>query len=113
MSRPRFLMVKLLICLFCAVLIAAAMLELRQQRMNLGFESSQIHRDIERAQVRLWNHQLQIGIYTAPNAIDQTVRQHQLNLKAPTPTGTETGSGAASPAAAPAPAPADSGDAAE
>lgn len=102
-------MVKLLICLFSAVLIAAAMLELRQQRMNLGFESSQMHRDIERAQVRLWNQQLQIGIYTAPNAIDQTVRQHQLNLRAPVPAG--TGTGTATPAAAPAPA--DSGDSAE
>ncbi len=107
MSRPRFLMVKLLICLLTAVLIAAAMLELRQQRMNLGFQSSQIHRDIERAQVRLWNQQLQIGIYTSPNAIDQTVRQHQLNLKSPTPA-------AGSPAApAEAPAPTDSSDAAE
>lgn len=107
MSRPRFYMVKLLICLFCAVLIAAVMLELRQQRMNMGFESSQIHRDIERAQVRLWNQQLQIGIYTAPNAIDQTVRQHQLNLKAPRPV--PAGSGTA----ADAPAPIDSSDAAE
>lgn len=78
-------MVKLLICLFSALLIAAAMLELRQQRMNLGFEASQIHHDIQRAQVRLWNQQLQIGIYTAPNAIAQTVRQHQLNMKSSTP----------------------------
>jgi hypothetical protein len=100
-------MVKLLICLFCALLIAAAMLELRQQRMNLGFESSQIHRDIERAQIRLWNQQLQIGIYTAPNAIDQTVRQHQLNLTRPAPAVTGTGA-TATPAA-----PADDSDAAE
>lgn len=111
MSRPRFLMVKLLICLFSALLIAAAMLELRQQRMNLGYESSQIHREIERAQIRLWNQQLQIGIYTAPNAIDQTVRQHQLNLTRPTPGGAATGAPAG--AAAPVAVPFDSSDAAE
>lgn len=85
-------MIKLLLCLFVALAIAAAMLELRQQRMNLGFESSQLHREIERSQTKLWNQQLQIGIYTAPNAIQQTVRQHNLNLSAPTPT---PGSGSA------------------
>lgn len=76
-------MVKLLICFVCAVVLAGVVLELRQQRMNLGFECSQLHRDIERSQVKLWNQQLQIGVYTAPNAIADTVRQHQLNLSVP------------------------------
>ena len=76
-------MVKLLICFVCTLVLAGVMLELRQQRMNLGYDCTQLHRDIERSEIKLWNQQLQIGVYTAPNAIAETVRQHQLNLTAP------------------------------
>jgi hypothetical protein len=76
-------MVKLWICLICAAVVAGVMLELRQQRMNLGYECSRLHRDIGRTQVKLWNQQLQIGVYTAPNAINENVRQHRLNLISP------------------------------
>ena len=58
-------------------------LQLRQQRLELNYKISQLHRQIESHQAKLWNQQLQIAVYTAPNAIAETVRQHQLNLMAP------------------------------
>jgi len=73
-------MLKLLICLVCAVLIAVAMLHLRQQRLELDHQANLLHNQIEAQQAKLWNQQLQIAVYTAPNAISKTVGDHSLRL---------------------------------
>ena len=73
-------MLKLLLCLFSAVLIAVLLLHLRQQRLELNHEANLLHNRIEAQQARLWNQQLQIAVYTAPNAISQTVGTHSLKL---------------------------------
>jgi cell division protein FtsL len=73
-------MLKLLICLVCAVLIAVAMLHLRQQRLELDHQANLLHNQIEAQQAKLWNQQLQIAVYTAPNAISKTVGDHSLKL---------------------------------
>src|SRR5437868_12744294 len=73
-------MLKPFLCLFCAVLIAVLMLHLRQQRLELNHQANLLHNQIEAQQARLWNQQLQIAVYTAPNAISKTVGDHSLKL---------------------------------
>ncbi len=66
-------MVKLLVCLLSGLVISIAQLQLRQQRLNLNYQANQLHNQIEAQQAKLWNQQMQISVYTAPNAIAQTV----------------------------------------
>ena len=73
-------MVKMLVCLVCAMGLAVMTLQLRQQRLELNYKISQLHRQIESHQAKLWNQQLQIAVYTAPNAIQQTVSNHDLHM---------------------------------
>ena len=82
-------MLKLLLCVLSAAVLAAMVLQLRQQRQELGYQNSRLHDQIKDQQARLWNQQLQIAVYTAPNAITQTVANHDLKLvpQAPLPAG--------------------------
>ena len=73
-------MLKLVLCLTFAVVIAAAMLQLRQQRLELNHNANTLHNKIESQQARLWSQQLQIAVYTAPNAIARTVGDKNLKL---------------------------------
>ena len=73
-------MLKLLLCLFSSVLLGVLMLQLRQQRLELNHQANKLHNQIEAHQAKLWNQQLQIAVYTAPNAISQTVGAHELKL---------------------------------
>ena len=79
-------MLKLLLGLFCSVLLAVVMLQLRQQRLELNHQANTLHNRIEAQQAKLWNQQLQIAVYTAPNAISQTVGAHDLKLVPQSPT---------------------------
>ncbi len=78
-------MLKLLICIFCCTLLGAIMIELRQQRLELNFQSNRLHNQIEQSQSKLWNQQLQIAVYTAPNAISETVGKRDLKMVPQTP----------------------------
>jgi len=82
-------MVKMLICLLSAMGLAVMTLQLRQQRLELNYKINQLHREIESHQAKLWNQQLQIAVYTAPNAIQQTVSNRDLHLvpRSPMPEG--------------------------
>ena len=82
-------MLKLLLCVLTAAVLAALVLQLRQQRQELGYQNSRLHDQIKGQQARLWNQQLQIAVYTAPNAIRQTVSNHDLKMvpQAPLPRG--------------------------
>ena len=73
-------MLKLLLCLACSVVIAVVMLQLRQQRLELNHQANTLHNKIESQQARLWSQQLQIAVYTAPNAISKTVGDKNLKL---------------------------------
>ena len=73
-------MLKLLLCLIFAVVIAAVMLQLRQQRLELDHQANMLHNSIEAQQAKLWSQQLQIAVYTAPNAISKTVGDKNLKL---------------------------------
>ena len=80
-------MLKLLICLLSGLAISIALLQLRQQRLELSYQSNKLHSQIEHSQAKLWNQQLQIAVYTAPNAISKTVGEQKLNMvpEAPLP----------------------------
>jgi len=84
-------MIKLLLCLTSAVLIAAAMLQLREQKRELSYQISKVHTQIESRQAKLWSQQLQIAIYTAPNAISKTVGSQGMKFGPPKPLPAERG----------------------
>ena len=79
-------MLKLLLCMFTALLLAVLMLQLRQQHLDLSYQANQLHNRIENTQAKLWSQQLQIAVYTAPNAISQTVGTHALKMVPQSPT---------------------------
>lgn len=73
-------MLKLLLCLSTAMLLAILTLHLRQQKLELNHDVNELHNAIEAQQSKLWNQQLQIAVVTAPNAIAQTVHSQQLKM---------------------------------
>ncbi|HEV2295174.1 MAG TPA: hypothetical protein VGR35_15070 [Tepidisphaeraceae bacterium] len=73
-------MIKLLLCLTTSLCLAVLVLQLRQQRLELGYQANQLHNQIEDQQAKLWNQQLQIAMYTAPNAISKTVGEAAINM---------------------------------
>jgi len=75
-------MLKLLLCLLCGSATAVALLELRQQRLDLTFQTNKLHNQIEASQVQLWNQQLSIAVATAPNALAAAARGKDLKLAA-------------------------------
>ena len=82
-------MLKLLICLFGAAGLAVTVLQLRQQHLELGYQNAELHEQIRSHQGKLWDQQLQIATFTAPNAIANTVNAHDLKMvpQAPLPRG--------------------------
>jgi hypothetical protein len=61
------------------------LLQLRQQRLELNYQTNRLHNQIRDSQAKLWNQQLQIAVYTAPNAISKTVGEQKLNMVPETP----------------------------
>lgn len=81
-------MLKLLLCMLCATACAMALLELRQQRLHLVYETDKLHNQVQATQAQLWNQQLAIAQATAPAAVAAVVRDKSLKLDVP-----ETGIG--------------------
>jgi hypothetical protein len=75
-------MLKMLICLLCGAATAVALLELREQRLNLTFETNKLHNEIEASQLQLWNQQMAIAVATAPNALAASTKDKDLKLSA-------------------------------
>jgi hypothetical protein len=82
-------MIKLLLCLACAGVIGVVDLELRQQKLQLSCQANQLHNQIEQSKAKLWDQQVQIAVYTAPNAITKTVGDRKLDMvpNSPLPAG--------------------------
>jgi hypothetical protein len=82
-------MIKLLLCLVCSAAIAVVTLELRQQKLELSCQANRLHSQIEQSKATLWDQQVQIAVYTAPNAIAKTVGDRKLDMvmTAPLPAG--------------------------
>jgi hypothetical protein len=73
-------MVKLLICVSFGLLLAALMLQLRQEDLSLNYQTNALHSEIESRQTILWSQQLRIAEATAPNAIAARVREDRIPL---------------------------------
>jgi hypothetical protein len=73
-------MLKLMFCLFCAFVIGIITLQLRQQELELRHQSADLQHKIQAKQAKLWSQQVEIAIYTAPNAVAKSIGEHQLDL---------------------------------
>jgi cell division protein FtsL len=73
-------MLKLLITLCCSLVLAILLLHLRHQRLELNYQMNHLHNQIRDSQARLWSQQLQIAVFTAPNAISKTVGDQKLDM---------------------------------
>jgi cell division protein FtsL len=78
-------MLKLTICLVFAMALAVMMLHLRQQRLELNHQANRLHNQIENQQAKLWSQQLDIAVYTAPNAIAKTIGEQPFDLMPQSP----------------------------
>lgn len=76
-------MIKLLLCLFCATASAMMLLQLRQQRLHLVYETDKLHNQVEATQAKLWNQQLSIAVCTAPAAIAAEIHGKDFKLDVP------------------------------
>src|SRR5438105_2766066 len=79
-SAERCVVLKIILCLITSTSIAVLVLQLRQQRLELNHQVNQVHNEIEGQQAKLWNQQLEIAVFTAPNAIAKTVDTHDLKM---------------------------------
>lgn len=73
-------MIKLILCILCAATLALLTLRLRHEQLELSYQNAELHEQIKAHQAQLWNQQLQIAVYTAPNAIAHTVNSQELDL---------------------------------
>ena len=78
-------MVKLLLCTLAAAVLAACVLQLRQQRLQIHYQTAELHEQIREQQAKLWYQQVQIAQVTAPNAIARSVNTHGLKLVSQSP----------------------------
>lgn len=62
------------------MILAVGMLQLRQQRLELAHQQTELHNQMKSQQSRLWNQQLQIAVWTGPNAVTQTVNSHHFKM---------------------------------
>lgn len=60
--------------------MAVATLQLRQQELELRHQAAEFQQKIQHHQAKLWQQQLEIAVYTAPNAVTRTMQQHDLKL---------------------------------
>ena len=74
-------MIKLLLCLLATMATAVCLMQLRQQRLELNHETSELHNAIQSRQARLWNQQLQIANVTAPPAVKAAIGKEELRFK--------------------------------
>jgi cell division protein FtsL len=62
------------------MLMAVATLQLRQQELELRHQAAEFQQKIQHHQAKLWQQQLEIAVYTAPNAVTKTVLEQNLKL---------------------------------
>jgi hypothetical protein len=72
--------IKMLICLVCAFLVALATLQLRQQELELRHRAAALQEQLQARQAKMWEQQVVIASKTAPNALTATVAGQDLKL---------------------------------
>ncbi len=60
--------------------MAVAVLQLRQQELEQRHQAATLQQKVQAHQAKLWQQQLEISVYTAPNAVTRTVEFHDLKL---------------------------------
>jgi len=60
--------------------MAVVMLQLRQQELELRHQAADLQLKIQNHQAKLWQQQLEISVYTAPNAVTKIVQDQDLKL---------------------------------
>ena len=81
-------MLRLLLTLLCGLATAAALLGLRQTRLELQHECNAVHDEMLHVQAELWRQQVQIAAATAPAALEMALANGTLRVApddAPTP----------------------------
>ena len=73
-------MVKLLICLFSGVALALFILDIRHRQLELRNQNAELHDKFNTEQCKLWSQQQQIAVFTAPNAINETVKGQKIEM---------------------------------
>ena len=71
-------MLRLLLCIFVGSAIGVTLLMIRQQRLELQYESNAIHDKMLQTQRQLWRQQVQIAAATAPAALENVLANHRL-----------------------------------
>lgn len=74
-------MVRLLLCLLVGAGIGLTLLMIRQQRLELQYQSNQVHDQMLEKQRELWRQQVQIAAATAPAALETVLANHQLEME--------------------------------
>jgi len=73
-------MIKLLLCVVSGIVVAALVLQMRQQRLELNYRVNQLHDEIEAQQGKLWNQQMQIAVYTSPPVVANRIDSLDIKL---------------------------------
>jgi cell division protein FtsL len=73
-------MIKIAIGLLASLAIGLALLQLRQQNLDLSHDCDSLHNKIESQQSKLWNQQLQIATMTGPSAVEKIIADQDLKL---------------------------------
>jgi cell division protein FtsL len=78
-------MLKLLTCLIAAIAVGVALLQTRQQHLEINYQINKLHNRIESQQAKLWNQQLQIAIHAGNTTLAKSLDTRSLNLVPATP----------------------------
>ena len=73
-------MLKLLTCLLATIAIGVAMLQTRQQHLEINYQINKLHNQIESQQAKLWSQQLQIAVYAGTPAVSKTIEADALHM---------------------------------
>jgi cell division protein FtsL len=89
-------MLKLLSCLVVAVVVGVAMLQTRQQHLEINYQINKLHNQIEGQQAKLWSQQLQIAVYAGTPTISKAIEANALRM-VPEQSQPQTGEGSDRP----------------
>lgn len=72
---------KLFIAVLAITVLGAALLGLRQQRLQTMHEMAELHADMDRARRDTWNLQVEIGEKIEPDRLREAIERNQLVLE--------------------------------
>ena len=76
-------MLRLLLSLICGLAIAATLLLMRQQRIELQHQCNALHDEMLGVQKQLWEQQLQIAAAVSPAGLKAVLASHQQRSATP------------------------------